>query len=251
MTDNDPARDHEPTPPAEDTDGPLELEPPTPEPPRPISGARKGRKADLDAPGLLDDFDEDADFESDPEVERVVRGIPVEKTGPSGVERVKSVFNPTGEPICKSTTWKPQAIIGGVITIIAAVFAGIYADHTAWAYVLITIYWAALHTATGLGALAISTFLLGRRVGSFEGAAARLLLVVSMFLVVYSLKIPLTAGKWEEVTLAAAAYFGGLVVAFRLAPRDAAVVGAMHFGVALLLGLGGLLQHAINAGAVG
>lgn len=245
MTDQPPAPGHDdpkPTPPATptaDQNGPIDLEP--------LDQPARG-KPKIDAPGLIDDFDEDADFESDPEVERVVRGIPVEKTGPSGVEKVKSVFKPTGEPLCASAAWKVPGITGAVVTLVAAVLAGVYADHSIWAYVLITIYWAALHTATGLGALVLSAFLLGRRVGSFEGAAARILLAVSLFLAVYSLKIPLTGGKLEEVVLAAAAYFGGLAVAFRLAPRDAAVIGASHFGVVMLLWLGGLLRSVIITG---
>ncbi len=248
-----PPRGSEPQP-EDAANDPIDLEPRKQEavsPTKPTAPATGPRPAKLDAPGLLDDFDEDADFESDPEVEQVVRGIPVEKTDPTATDRRKSVFKPTGEPLCKSATWKVPGVIGVVVTVLAAVFAGVYAGHSHWAYVLITIYWAVLHTATGLGALVLSSFLLGRRVGSFEGAAARVLLAVSLFLVVYSLKIPITGGKLEEVILAAAAYFGGLMVAFRLAPRDAAVVGAAHFGVAMLLLLGGLLQGAIASGAVG
>lgn len=240
---------------AEGAGDPIDLEP------RGQESARSGKKpaspppgpgpANLDTPGLLDDFDEDADFESDPEVERVVRGIPVEKAESAAEAHRRSVFKPTGEPLCPSSSWKVPGLIGAAVTVLAAVLAGVYAPHSSWAYVLITLYWAALHTATGLGALVLSSFLLGRRVGSFEGAAARVLLAVSLFLVVYSLNIPITGGKLEEVILAAAAYFGGLVVAFRLAPRDAAVIGAAHFGVALSLLLGGLLQGAIAGGAAG
>ncbi|MDQ7014215.1 MAG: hypothetical protein Q9O74_10000 [Planctomycetota bacterium] len=234
---------------------PIDLEPRAQEPAQPkksrtISSSGPG-PANLDAPGLLDDFDEDADFESDPEVERVVKGIPVENAGSTAAAHRKSVFKPTGEPLCKSSAWKVPGTIGAGVTVLAAVLAGVYAEHSVWAYVLITLYWAVLHTAIGLGALVLSSLLLGRRVGSFEGAAARMLLAVSLFLVVYSLKIPITGGKLEEVILAAAVYFGGLVVAFRLAPRDAGVIGAAHFGVALLLVLGGLLQGAISSGAAG
>ncbi|QKK09068.1 MAG: hypothetical protein HND58_13470 [Planctomycetota bacterium] len=250
MTDQPPTPGHDdpkPTPPdapaagtPADQDGPIDLEP--------LDQPARG-KPKIDAPGLIDDFDEDADFESDPEVERVVRGIPVEKTGPSGVEQVKSVFKPTGEPLCESVAWKVPGITGAAISLLAAVLAGVYADHSNWAYVLRTIYWAVLHSATGLGALVLSTFLLGRRVGSFEGAAARMLLAVSLYLAVYSLDLDIvSSGKLEEVILAAAAYFGGLVVAFRLAPRDAAVIGAAHFGVVMLLVLGGMLHKVILTG---
>lgn len=235
---------NEPPPPDGDNDsGPIDLEPPSPEPPRDSK-----RRAEINAPGLIDDFDEDADFDDDPEVERVVRGIPVGSSAKASEERGSSVFKPTGEALCASTAWKTPGIIGVIITLVAAVLAGVYAAHTEWAYVLITIYNAALHTATGLGALVLSAFLLGRRVGSFEGATARMLLAVSLYLAVYSLKIPLIPGKFEEVVLAAGAYFGGLVVAFRVAPKDAVVIGAAHFGVAMALVLGGMLQGVIVAG---
>ncbi len=235
---------------------PIDLEPRAQEPAQPTKNPTASSSgpgpANLDAPGLLDDFDEDADFESDPEVERVVKGIPVENAGSTAAAHRKSVFKPTGEPLCKSSAWKVPGTIGAGVIVLAAVLAGVYAEHSVWAYVLITLYWAVLHTATGLGALVLSSLLLGRRVGSFEGAAARMLLAVSLFLVVYSLNLDIiNSGKLEEVILATAAYFGGLVVAFRLAPRDAAVIGAAHFGVALLLVLGGLLQGAISSGAVG
>lgn len=255
MTDQQPTPGHnesDPKPPTQpagdvsgDNEGLIDIEPLE----QPAAPPRKPGKPAIDAPGLIDDFDEDADFDSDPELDRVVRGIPVEKTGPTGVEQVKSVFKPTGEPMCASASWKVPGITGALITILAAVLAGVYADHSNWAYVLITIYNAVLHTATGLGALVVSTFLLGRRVGSFEGAVARMLLAVSLYLAVYSLNLDIiNSGKLEEVTLAAAAYFGGLVVAFRLAPRDAAVIGAAHFGVVMLLWLGGLLRGVIISG---
>lgn len=235
--------------PAEDPNAPIPLEPY--EPSQPARGARPPGKARIDAPGLTDDFDEDADFESDPEVDRVVRGIPVGERPRQPEESPRpSLLGAGGEPLCASESWKIPAIIGGLVTLTAAVLAGVYADYTVWAYVLITIYRAALHTGTGVGALIITALLLGRKVGSFEGAAARMFMCVSLFLVVYSLSIPITPGKLEESALGAAAYFGGLVVAFRLPPRDAAVVGGSHFGVALLLWLGGLLSSAIQAGAV-
>jgi hypothetical protein len=246
--------------PADEPNAPIPLEPRGEEPPRrPAPG-----KAHIDAPGLTDDFDEDADFESDPEVERIVKGIPVEgkkvdgrgsgearKTAAAERGRVGLLGVESGEPLCASEAWRTPAIIGGLVTLTAAVLAGVYTDHTEWAFVLITIYRAALHTGTGIGALILTAMLLGRKVGSFEGAAARMFLCVSLFLVVYSLDIPIMkTSKLEESVLGAAAYFGGLVVAFRLAPRDAAVVGGSHFGVAMLLWLGGLLSSAIQAGAV-
>lgn len=247
---------------AEGSDDPIELEPSEPEPkrgPPPASG--RGR---VEGPGLLDDFDEDEDLTSDPEVERVVRGIPIEKREGAGARpqrrerplRKPEVFSQpeepeSTEPLCDSSAWRLPAGIGAVIAAVAAVLAGVYADHTIWAFVLITIYWAALHTGTGLGALVITGLVQGRRVGSFEGAAARMLLCVALFLVVYSLDIPITGGKLEEVLLAAAAYFGGLVVSFRMSPQDAGLVGALHFGVALLLWLGGMLRAAIETGGAG
>lgn len=224
---------------------PIPLEPSDPEPPRrPQPG-----KARIESPGLLDDFDEDADLESDPEVERIVKGIPL-KESPRPADKPR-VVEPMGDPICPSAAWKAPAAIGGVVTVTAAVFAGIYAPNVIWAHVLIVLYWAAVHTATGLGAVVASALLLGRPVGPFESAGARMFMAVSVFLVVFSLEIPLTGGKLEEVLLGAAAYFGVVVVAFRLSARDAAVVGGAHFGLALLVALGNLLAGVISSAGAG
>ena len=43
--------------------------------------------------------------------------------------------------------------------------------------------------------------------------------------------------------------FGGLIVAFRLTPRDAGVVAGAHFGLALLIAMGSMLSAAISSGA--
>lgn len=96
----------------------------------------------------------------------------------------------------------------------------------------------------------ITAILLGRSVGRFDAAAARMFMAVSFFLITYSLEIPLTDGKLEEVVLGAAAYFGGLIAGFRMAPRDAVVVGAAHFGIVLIVTLGNMLSGVIAGGAV-
>lgn len=237
------------TPDTNDPDQPIPLEPVDPRKPAPASPG----KAEIDSPGLLEDFEPGTDFDTDPELERVVKGIPVDDSGeplPPPTGKVIANAEPQGEPISSLISWRFPAALGAVITLTAAVFSGVYADNTLWAHVLRTIYWAMLHTATGVGAIVITALLLGRSIGSFEGAAARMLLVVSLFLVVFSLDIPLSPTPIEETALAAAAYFGGLIVAFRLAPRDAAVVGGMHFGLALLVGLGSMLTSFIQAGSV-
>lgn len=249
MSENDAANaPGKPTP--DDAEGVIPIEPREPDPERPAPG-----KPRIDSPGLLEDFDEDADFESDPELDRVVQGIPVgggKSASKSKHPSAKVAAEPegAGEALCASSAWRVPAAIGAVVSLTAAVLAGVYAGHANWAYVLLTLYWAVLHTATGVGAVIVSGLLLGRPVGSLESAAARMLLAVSLFLVVYSLDIPITNGKLEEVVLAAGAYFGGLIVAFRLQPRDAAVIGGAHFGMALLLWLGSMLSGAIHSGAL-
>jgi len=243
---------NKPNAPSSDSHEPIPLEPADPHQSEPSSTPGK---AEIDSPGLLDDFEPGADFDTDPELERVVKGIPVDEAGeplspPTGkVVADADSATPAGEPISSQASWRLPAAIGAFVTLTAAVFAGIYADNTIWAFVLITIYWAILHTATGVGALVITAVLLGRPIGHFEGAAARMFLVVSLFLVVFRLDIPIPL-HFEETILAAAAYFGGLVFAFRLAPRDAAVVAGAHFGLVLLVGVGSLLSSVIQAGAV-
>jgi hypothetical protein len=217
-----------------------------------------GARARIDSPGLLDDFDEDADLESDPEVERIVKGIPIAPAISQGAPTL--LAEPVGEPLCLSTSWRVPVAIGAVVTVGAAVFAAIYAPNVAWAYVLITLYRAAVHTATGVGAVVVAAMLLGRRVGSFQAAAARMFLAVSLFLIVFSLALPLKSGEQTflraagyvgMVLLAAAAYAGGVFSTFRLPPRDVGVIAGAHFGLALLVSLGNLLTGVISgAGAV-
>lgn len=228
-----------------DGNEPIPLEPSEPAPAR-----RPAPKARIDSPGLLEDFDEDADLESDPEVERIVKGVPVgqpERPVPASPDAAAGL---TGEPLCASEAWRVPAAIGGAATITAAVLAGIYAESVEWAHVLNTLYLAAVHTATGVGAVVAAALLLGRRVGSFESAAARIFMAVAIFLAVYSLEIPIS-GKIDEIVLGAAAYFGMVVVGFRLPPRDAAVIGGAHFALALLLTVGNQLAGVISrAGSV-
>ena len=229
-----------------EADGVIPLEPRDEPPPVPRG------KPHIDSPSLIDDFDEDADFDSDPELEAVVKGIPVgapEKPAPRPTAKATDPDDDVGGPICPSASWRVPTVIGCLLLITAAIFSGVYAEHSYWAYVLRTVYWAALHTATGVGAVVIAAILLGRKPGPLDGAAARMFMVVTMFLVIFSLDIPIPT-RIEETLLAAAAYFGGLVVAFKLAPKDAAVVGGAHFGLALLVALGSTLSAVISAGGV-
>ncbi|HZW09130.1 MAG TPA: hypothetical protein VFF69_04435 [Phycisphaerales bacterium] len=221
---------------------PIPLEPSEPEPVRAPPPAR----ARIDSPGLLDDFDEDADLESDPEVDRIVKGIPVQSrpAAPAAAELVGA--EPAGEPLSASGAWRLPVGIGGAATIGAAVFAGINGANVAWAHVLNVIYQAGMHTATGLGAVFAAGLLLGRPVGRYDGAAARMFMAVAVFLLVHSVDIPLTAGKLEETLLGGAAYFGALVLSFRLPPRDAAAIGGVHFGIALVAHFGSMLAAVIS-----
>lgn len=247
MTDTNPT---EPTNAPDDPNRPIPLEPRQPAPSSPVRP--EPGTPHIDAPGLIEDFDEDADFDTDPELERVVKGIPVDEPQRPPTAKVTSAASPDAAPISGQASWRLPAAIGAVVTLTAAIFAGVYADtdQHIWALVLITIYWAALHTATGVGAIVVTGLLLGRPIGHFEGAAARMFMAVSLFLIVFRLNIPIPL-HFEETILGAVAYFAALVVAFRLAPRDAAVVGGAHFCLALLVSLGSTLSGAIQAGAGG
>jgi hypothetical protein len=224
MTDTNPNEPTDTPDTPDDPNRPIPLEPREGGRVRPAQSGP--RKAEIDSPGLLEDFAEDADFDADPELDRVVQGIPVGDSGAVPTAKVTTDATPVGEPISGQASWRLPAAIGAFVTLTAAIFAGVYAepDQRIWAIVLITVYWAALHTATGVGAIVVTGLLLGRPIGHFEGAAARMFMVVALFLVVFRLDIPIPL-HFEESILATAAYFGGLVVAFRLAPRDAVVVG--------------------------
>jgi hypothetical protein len=207
----------------------------------------KGR---IEAPGLLSGFPEDADFDRDPEVDRVIAGPrPEERNAaereeaPAGEELVQSGF-------AEARVW---AIVGAVLLISAMIAAAVNAPDRHVARVLLTLYNALLHTGTGVVALFIAAVLTERRLGSFELAAARMFTAVAAFSLLFNLHLNLIGENWahwkvEELLLASVAYVLIVASTFRLWQlRNLAYVVGSHFFLWLVVYVGMLLARYVGA----
>lgn len=208
-------------------------------------------KPRIDEPGLLSGFDEEADFDKDPELERAItkdrrRVVRPEPAGalPPHEDFVKPGF---GTPV----HW----LAGGAVVLVAALVAtGINAPDKVFFRVLLRLYQVLLHTGTGVVACYVAAALLRQIVGRVDLAAARMFAAVACFALVASLNIRLAGHGFVDnsvrIALAGLAY--GLVVAgsFRLWRREPLgyVVG-VHFALWLVVQLALELSAAVAAPA--
>ncbi|HRQ71682.1 MAG TPA: hypothetical protein PLU35_01500 [Phycisphaerales bacterium] len=215
-----------------DESGPIPLGP-EPERPKPVPFKE----------GLLDEFDEDADLLSDPEVEAAIKGRPkTAKARPEDEkpkERLDFVLPMPGG-------WKLPAILGAVALVAALVFNGLNTPFRPTALSVVkTLYETLMHTGTGVAAVMVASLLTERRFSRFEQAAGRMFLAVSAFALVVNLNVPIP-GRIDEFALAAVAYAGVVWSFFRLPPRETLILMACHFGLWLAVAAGGLLSGALR-----
>ncbi|MBS0198164.1 MAG: hypothetical protein JSR77_15525 [Planctomycetes bacterium] len=216
---------------------PYELEPT--EPPAVVPAAAIPPKAEkkqrpLSDAGLLDDFDEDADFDKDPEVERVIKGPKAAKEEAAKPPEAIFVKPGLGEP-------QSIALVAAGVLLGAAIAASVRADGRWYAAAISTVYEALIHTLTGVGAIAVAAHLTEKRIGSLPLAGARMLLAVSVFSLIFYLNIPIP-GRTDEVLIACGAYIAVVWGLFRLPAEPVFYVGAVHAGLWLVVWLGGVLQ---------
>lgn len=249
---NEPTKPGDPGPsvrPSAPAAEPYAVEPFSPSP----SGASAPRPATgkLDAPPLIEGFEEDVDFTHDPEVEAALKGKPVGASkvrvvgdeGTSQAPRPDFVRPGLGGP-------KVWAIVGAVLLAAALVAVGVTSKQSAsktTASVFLTLYNVLLHTGTGVVAVWIASVLTERRLGRFELAAARMFTAVAALTFFYSLRVSLfSTSKFEQdmwsAFLGAAGYVGAVAGLFRIwGPSLAFVIGS-HLALWLLVQVGMLLS---------
>jgi hypothetical protein len=235
---------------ADEGKDPYPLEPHEEDSKKPFeSPAERERRARIEAPGLLSDFEEDADFDRDPELERVVAG-PKHVKEPDPPEDEREAFTKPG--FGEARTW---AVVGAVLLVSAMIATAINAPNRAVARVLLTLYNVLLHTGTGVVAAFVAAMLMERRLGTFELAAARMFTAVAAFSLLLNLHINLMGERFatmklEELTLAALAYVLVIAVTFRLwAWQPLMYVIGAHFVLWLTVYVGMLLSgHVAAAG---
>lgn len=184
---NQPGEPKEPyqvVPPASET--------PTPPPSSATPAASEPRaksadlKAKLNLAGLLENFEEDADFDKDPELEAKITGKP--RQSMDIPPPVPAVLRPEMIQPGKIQP-KHWGIAGLVLLIGAAIAAGVYAPNHAVARVLLAMYSTFLHTGTGLVALYMAARLLEYRFGNLELGATRMFTAVGVFTLLMSLHL--------------------------------------------------------------
>lgn len=212
-----------------------DLDPEPVPPPRPA----------LPSDPLLSGFDEDADFDKDPEVARALSLKPTIKAATPDSEPEKP-----REDLVRAGRGEPQIIagIGGVLALIAVgISAAAHPDflfRAALATLLLTI----LNIAMGIAALSVSAHLQGLAMTRWALGASRMVLAVAAFQLVNAITLP-TLGVWGRFILvpaAAAAYLLTLIGLFRFPRHRLFVVASCHG----LLSLAAWLMFALYAWAL-
>lgn len=207
--------------------------------PKPGSAAPN---ASLNAPGLLADFDEDADF-SEP--------APID---PRAGERRSPDVTSLLPPIVTDASIIPVlgnpkilGVIGGVLLLLAVIITGVCTTSTRpLIQSLITLYEGLVHTGTGVVAVLVAARFAERRVNRVDLIAPRVLVLVALFLGVYNLNIPIPT-KLEEFLLACGIYYLGLLLVFRLPRFELGLISGTHFCLFVLMKLGSLMYEVSKA----
>lgn len=195
---------------------------------------RSGR-AVVEKPGLLSGFDEDADFERDPELERARRGgssssAVSRSTGPRRKLFGREIDEDL-EPFVKPGLGDERVMaIAGVVLLVAAIITVlINAPVNLIARALLVTFQCFVHTATGLAAVGAATAMLGRPLGSAELAVARMFAAVGLFQFLVNLNLMLLSSRVDEIVVAALAYVLALWLLFRRPIDQILVIAGFHF----------------------
>ena len=204
--------------------------------------------AKIEAGGLLDDFDEDADF-SDPGPAAGAVSVP-SATVRSGVPDPATLLPPIVTdasvlPLIGSP--KVLGVLGGVLLVIAVVITGLTtASARPLIPPLITLYEGIVHTGTGVVAVLIAARFAERRANRLELVAARMLAVTALFLAFKNARF-LFAWQVEELLLGAGAYCLGVLALFRLPRFETGLIAGSHFCLWVLMEIGRIMYGVVEA----
>lgn len=205
-----------------------DLEPHVPAPPT-------ARVAKLEAPGLTDDFDEDADFDHDP-------AMPTAPAPKAAAAPVDAFVKPG---------WGSAQVIGtlGIAAALTATVLGAWLGDGPWyKAVVLSLYHIGLQTMAGVGAVVFAAWMVEKPLGSTDLAAARMLLAVGLARVFLPLTfgVPYT-GRFLEGAAVIGAY--GLVTwaLFRLPRPHWFVMVCAHVILMVVLAVGGFIESWAGA----
>lgn len=176
---------------------------------------------------LLAGFDDDADFERDPEVEAAARGG--KKAAPRRGKTDTGSHDPHAfvKPgLGDERVW----VIAGVVLMIAAVIAVLVnaPANSAWRALLVAAQ-CLVHAATGVAAIGATASIVQAPLGKVDLAAARMFAIVGLFQLVFNLNLHLMGSKLDEIVVAASAYVLALWLLFRRPVDQTMVIAGFHF----------------------
>jgi len=194
----------------------------------------KARTPKIQAPGLTDDFEEDADFDDVPGLPKPA-ATEIKEQAPDG-------FVKTGWGSAQTI-----AALGVVATIGAAILAATLSTQPWLKAVVLCLYLTGLQTLAGIGAVVFAARMAEKALGPLELAAARMLLAVAAarcFLPV-AYNVPYT-GRILEGLSVIGVYVIITFVLFRLPRQHWFVMAASHATLLILLWLGSSIEFWAN-----
>jgi hypothetical protein len=201
----------------------------------------------IDKPSLLEGFEEDADFDKDPELERVVAGKGRE---PTTLPAPKDDAPEFGQPLFgQAVHW---ALVGAVLLLAAMVATGVNYETKRFLRIALTLYTAFLHTGTGVVAAYVAAILTATRVRNLELTAARIFAAVAAFLLIFRLNINFFGPKYanwriEELLLATLVYLAIIAASFKLLKRNPLVfLVGVHFILWMVVQVGMELARSVG-----
>jgi len=225
------------TPPRGDT--PYELEP---DAKRAVGGAADGKASGkapmLDAQGLIDDFDEDADFDAPGSPGAMPsKGEPTAAPSAPGGALGVPFIKPGIVPI------RMMLAITGLVVLLSVVVA-VRAGAAPWyAEILLAVYHTALHSVAGVLAVVFAARMASREVGAAEVAFVRMMFAVALTRTLFMLDIPIPfTDRVDELLLSVAGYGLSVGVLFRLSKRDWQVVVGTQFVLSMVLIVGASIE---------
>lgn len=197
--------------------------------------ARRRPEARIEAKGLLEGFDEDADFERNPEVEAAFQDgkrTKRDRTREAALADPSRWLMRPGFPGARVSL-----IVGATLTVGAIVMAAIRAEEGAWLRGVWTLYEVALTTLLGLFALVSAAYFSERGLNEVPTALARVLVPTSAALLAFNLDIPIPT-RSDEMLLAGAVYYAVALGVFRLPRFETNILCLGHFGLWLVVRMG-------------
>ena len=241
---------------ANDGDGPYELEPDDPDAPAEQVDQSASSQPSGDAvptEPLMDDLDEDADLEHDPEVERVLTDQPkaVEHKEPS--IPIEPLDAPRQPVVFVKPAWdspRMMMIFGGVLTAAAIVATYVNEDSHEVLRSVLSLYKIAVHTGTGVVAVIVSALLVHMKVGRLDKAAARMFVAVSAFMLVAHLDMNIKTNT-VELLAGAATYVAVVAWLFRFKRDHLLIVSIAHLALVAVTQVGMVLSKYTSLSGAG